>query len=145
MSPRFAANTGIGADASAALPAGGEVLPRPPAGQLAMDRPQRVRALGRATRSANGSGCWQSEPTVKSLTRQSPHARRRAAENRLQFAAGGPGPLTEDRQKPQTRCAQVAGGAPCCSEGMHGTRNTVPSIAAVEVRSCLPLGSLQLP
>jgi hypothetical protein len=100
MSLRSADNTEIGADASAALPKGGEALPRTPVEQLAIDRPQRVRALGRATRSANGSGCCQSRPTVESSARQSPHARRRPSENRLQFAAGGPDPLTEDRQKP---------------------------------------------
>ncbi len=120
MSPRFAADAGIGADASPALPTRGEHSPRTPVEQLAMDGPQRVRAPGRATRSANTSGCCQIEETCESSARQAPHARRRRSESRLQFAAGGPGPLTEDRQKPRRRLP-----------GMHGTRNTVPSIAFV--------------
>ena len=103
MSPRFAADAGIGADASAALPTRGKASPRTPVEQLAMDGPQRVRALGRATRSATGSGCCHSERTCLSSARQSPHARRRRSERRQQFAAGGPGPLTEDRQKTETR------------------------------------------
>ena len=64
-----------------------------------MDGPQRVRAPERATRSTTGSGCCQSEPTVELSARQSPRAPRRWPENRLQLAADGPGPLTEDRQK----------------------------------------------
>ena len=103
MSSRFAADAGIGADASPALPTRGEALPRTLLEQLATGGPQRVRAPGRATRSANGSACSQSEPTSESLARQSPYARRRRSEGRLQFAAGGPGPLTEDRQKTEMR------------------------------------------
>jgi hypothetical protein len=103
MSPRFAADAGIGADASPALPTRGDALPRTSVEQLAADGPQRVRAPERATRSGNRSGCCQSESTCESSARQSPHARRRRSESRLQFAAGGPGPLTEDRQKAGTR------------------------------------------
>jgi hypothetical protein len=99
----FSADAGIGADASPALPTLGEVLPRTPVEQLAMDGLQRVRAPERATRSANRSGCCQSELTGESSARQSPYARRRRSEGRLQFAAGGPGPLTEDRQKTEAR------------------------------------------
>src|SRR5487761_173642 len=99
MSARSAANAGIGASAPLALPTCGAGLPQTPAEQLTIGGPQRVRAPGRATRSANGSACCQSETTVESSARQTPHARRRRSENRLQFAAGGPGPLTEDRQK----------------------------------------------
>jgi hypothetical protein len=103
MSPRSAANTGIGASASPALPTGVEGSPQTPAEHLVMDGPQRVRAPGRATRSANGSGYCQSDRAVESSARQSPHARRRLSENRRQFSAGGPRLLTEDRQKTETR------------------------------------------
>jgi hypothetical protein len=99
MSPRFAADTGIGADASPALPTRAEASPRAAVEKLVSDGPQRVRALGRATRSANGAGLGQRETTVESSARQSSLARRRRSESRLQIAAGGPGPLTEDRQK----------------------------------------------
>jgi hypothetical protein len=103
MSPRFAADTRIGAASSAALPTGGEGSSEAPAKQLAKLGSQRVRALGRATRSANGSGCSPSELTFGASTSRSPHARRRRSDSRLQIAAGGPGPLTEDRQKTGTR------------------------------------------
>lgn len=69
MSRSCAANTGIGAGPSSALPAGGEGLPRTLAEQLASYGPQRVRALGRATRSEDGSECCQSDPTFGSLAR----------------------------------------------------------------------------
>jgi hypothetical protein len=142
MSPRFAANTGMGADVSPALPTRGDALPRTPVEQLASDDPQRVRAPERATRSANGSGCCQSETTCESPARQSPHARRRRSESLLPFAAGGPGPLTEDRQKPSGRQfgACELGRQPRL-DGRHGTRNTVPSRAlteAVEHAHCRP-------
>ena len=55
MSPRAATYAGNSAGASPASPTGGEGLPQTTAEHLAMDVPQRVRALGRATRSANGS------------------------------------------------------------------------------------------
>jgi hypothetical protein len=103
MSPKFPGDAGIGTDASAAMSRGGGGSPRTRVEQLAADGPQRVRALERATRSANGSGCRSTEPTGESLARQSPYARRRRSEGRLQFAAGGPGPLTEDRQKTETK------------------------------------------
>jgi hypothetical protein len=103
MSPRFAVNTGIGADSSPTMPTGGGASPCTPVEHLTMDGLPRVRAPGRATRSANGSGGRQRETTVGSPARRSPNARRRRSENRLQFAPGGPGPLTEDRQKTETR------------------------------------------
>ena len=112
MSPRCAANTGIGAGNAPALPTGGGCSPQTSAEQLAMDGPERVRALGRATRSANESGCCQSNGADESSARQSPDARRRRPENRLHLAAGGPGLLTEDRQKPGIRLLALR----------HGTR-----------------------
>jgi hypothetical protein len=79
--------------------------------QLVKLGPQRVRALGRATRSANGSACCQSDGAVESSARQSPHARRRRSENRLQLIVGGPRLLTEDRQKPGTRLGALRHGS----------------------------------
>src|SRR5487761_249709 len=136
MSPRSAANTRIGAGPSPALPTCGEGLPEAPAEQSAMLGPQRVRALGRATRSANGSGCCQSDGAAESSAMQSPHARRRQSENRLQLVAGGPQLLTEDRQKPKqgsgsSTTVLAAGMDSLWAGGWHGTRNTVPSIAFV--------------
>src|SRR5258708_18200578 len=101
MSIRSADNDTISGDASSGSPTGGRASPRAPAEQLAMNNLQRVRALERATRCANGSGYCPVE-------RQS--GRRRG--NRLtcggsgrrtpgQIAADGPGPLTEERQKPE--------------------------------------------
>jgi hypothetical protein len=107
MSFRVAINTGIGAGASPALPTGGDGLPQTPAEHLARLGIQRVRALGRATCSANVPGSYRSDGAVESSARHSPHARRRLAENRLQLSAGGPRFLTEDRQKPE----QGSGGA----------------------------------
>jgi hypothetical protein len=52
------------------------------------------------------------------LAKRAPHGGRRSPEAWLQLDSGGPSPLTEDRQKPRRRL-----------EGMHGTRNTVPSRA----------------
>ena len=142
MAARSAANTWIGADASPAMPTAGGALPRTPVEQLATDGPQRERALGRATRSANGSGLCQRETTVELSARLSPHARRRWSEHRLQFAAGGPGPLTEDRQKPsRQQCGACELGRQPRLDARHGTRNTVPSRAlteAVEDAHCRP-------
>jgi hypothetical protein len=103
MSPTSAASTGVCASALLALPTCGERLPQAPAELLAIDGQQRVRALRRATRSANGSRCCQSDGAVGQSASESPHPRRRRSESRLQFRGGGPGPLTEDRQKTETR------------------------------------------
>ena len=133
MTARLAANTWIGAGASLALRAGGEASTRTPATQLAMDDPQRVRALGRASRSANGSGWCQIEDAGWSSARRSPSAPRCRSEKRLQFVGGGPGPLTEDRQKPsERRCGACELGRQRRLDGWHGTRNTVPSRAFTE-------------
>jgi hypothetical protein len=131
MSSSFAADAGIVADASPALPTRDEALLRTPVEQLAMDGPPRVRAPERATRSANGSVCSHRERTVESSARKSPGGRRRRSEKRLQFAPGGPGPLTEDRQKPECRQARLVCGVARQLYGRLGTRNTVPSIAFV--------------
>jgi hypothetical protein len=129
MSPRSATNTGS-AGASPALPTGGEGLPQTPAEQSAMHDPQRVRALGRATRSANGSGWCQIEDAAWSSARRSQYAGRRRSEKRLQLVGGGPGLLTEDRQKPNAwRCGACELGRQARLDGWHGTRNTVPSRA----------------
>ncbi len=106
MSGCSAANTGIGAGSSPVLRAGGEALPRVAAEQLTTDRPPRVRAPGRATRSANGSRRCQIGITVGSSARQLPHAQRRRSENWLQFAAGGPGRSgSPNRGPPKARTA----------------------------------------
>jgi hypothetical protein len=81
--------------------------------------PERVRALGRASRSAMGSGWSRCARASASLARRRPHSGRRLPEARLRLDGGGPKLLKEDRQKPRRRL-----------EGMHGTRNTVPSRAA---------------
>jgi hypothetical protein len=80
-----------------------DASPRSPDERSAIAGPQRVRALGRATRSANGCGGCQSAGTVGLSARQSLNAGRRRSGARLRFDAGGPGPLTEDRQKTETR------------------------------------------
>ena len=130
MTARSAANTWIGAGALSALYAGGEASTRTPATQLAMDDPQRVRALGRATRSASRSGWCQIEDAAWSAARRSQYAGRRRSEKRLQLVGGGPGPLTEDRQKPNGwRCGACELGCQARLDGWHGTRNTVPSRA----------------
>jgi hypothetical protein len=130
MTARFAANTRVGAGALPALYAGGEASTRTPATQLATDGPQRVRALGRATRSANGSGWCQIEDAAWSSARRSQYAGRRRSEKRLQLVGGGPSLLTEDRQKPNAwRCGACELGRQARLDGWHGTRNTVPSRA----------------
>jgi len=142
MSLRSAHKTGIGAGASLAFGEGGEALTRTPATQLAMDGPQRVRALGRATRSAKRSGWRQIEDAGWSLATRSPYAPRCWSEKRLQLVGSGPSLLTEDRQKPsgRRRVACELGRQPRL-DGWHGTRNTVPSRAltkAVEGARCRP-------
>ncbi len=52
---------------------------------------------------------------------------------RPRVGLGGPTLLTEDRQKPRHPL-----------DGMHGTRNTVPSIAVGDFKPCLPLRSSTL-
>jgi hypothetical protein len=109
-------DTWIGDGALAATPTGGEAT-RPPVERNVAGRLLRVRAFMRVTQRAQGSTCCQSVGSGGSprLTR---HGGRRESVA-LWSGAGGPSPLTEDRQKPRGTV-----------DGMHGTRNTVPSRAS---------------
>src|SRR5712692_8592044 len=74
-------------------------------------------------RRAARSGRWDSGAIGE--THPSDRAHLAATSGRQpqpRFSPGGPALLTEDRQKPRSRL-----------DGMHGTRNTVPSIAVVVV------------
>jgi DNA-binding Xre family transcriptional regulator len=115
MSFRTEADTGIGDGARAATLMGGKAATRPV--RSAIGRLQRVRAFMRVTRRAIGSTCGRREWTGGAVW-LNPYGSRREPVTLL-FDAGGPGPLTEDRQKPRRLL-----------DGMHGTRNTVPSRAA---------------
>jgi hypothetical protein len=90
---------GIANGARAATLTGGEAATRPPAVRSAIGWLQRVRALMRVTRRASGSTCGRSVWTGEAewLT---PNGSRRERVMPL-CGAGGPGPLTEDRQKPR--------------------------------------------
>jgi hypothetical protein len=128
MASATATDTGIGDGARVATLMGGEAATRPLAVRSAGGRLQRVRAFMRVTRRATGPtyGRWVWTGRAMWLT---PHGSRREPVTLL-FDAGGPGLLTEDRQKPRSRSTRLVSGAFCRSEGMHGTRNTVPSIAS---------------
>ena len=129
MSPRSAANTGIGAGARAATLMGGKAATRPLAMRSAIGRLQRERAFMRVPRRATGSTCGRRVWTGGAV-RLIPHGSRRESVTLL-FDGGGPGPLTEDCQKPSRRWREAhILRRPPRSHGMHGTRNTVPSIAA---------------
>ncbi len=79
----------------------------------------------RAARPGRGIGC------VPSLMRRS-HGEHREEQHGLlprpRPRRGGPALLTEDRQKPRRLL-----------DGMHGTRNTVPAIAVLASKRCIPL------
>lgn len=101
MASTMGTETGIGDGTRAVSPAGEDAATRTPAVRCAAGCLQRVRAFMRVTRSANGlldcrrvkAGCsaWRT-----------PHRGRRGSV-RLSSDAGGPGPLTEDRQKTETK------------------------------------------
>lgn len=105
-------DTWIGDGGLAALPTGAEAR-RPPVERYVTGRLLRARAFMRVTRRAKGSTCCRSVGSG-GWPRLSRHGRRRESVA-LWSEAGGPNPLTEDRQKPPGR--------------LHGTRNTVPSRA----------------
>jgi hypothetical protein len=104
---------------SKAMPACGEASRRSPAERTATHLPERVRAIRRATRRATGLDSRCARPSA-STARYRPNGGKRGPEGRADFDGGGPSLLTEDRQKPRRRL-----------EAMHGTRNTVHSIAFV--------------
>ncbi len=95
------ADIGIGDGARAATLMGGEAAPRLPVVRSAPGGLQRVRAFMRVTQRATGSTCGRSVWTVGAV-RLTPHGSRREPVTLL-FDAGGPGPLTEDRQKTEMR------------------------------------------
>jgi hypothetical protein len=98
MSFRTEADAWIGDGARAATLIGGKAATRPPAVRYATGRLQRVRAFMCATRRATGSACGRSVWTG-GAGRLTPHGSRSAPVT-LWSDAGGPDPLTEDRQKP---------------------------------------------
>ncbi len=101
MSFRPEADTGIGDGARAATLMGGEAATPPLAMGSALVGLQRVRAFMRATRRAAGSTIGRSLLTGGTVW-LTPHGSRREPATPLSDA-GGPGPLTEDRQKTETR------------------------------------------
>jgi hypothetical protein len=128
MGSTMETDTRIGDGKRAVSPAGGDAATRTPAVRCAVGRLQRVRACMRVTRSAKGlPDCERVTPGCSGRARH----RGRRGSVRLLSDAGGPGPLTEDCQKPSRRwCEAHTLRRPPRSDGMHGTRNTVPSIAA---------------
>src|SRR5712692_10543958 len=120
---RFAGNTGINTGTSAGGADGCRALAT--SGVRAIWRwtaPTACAHMGARRAARTG-------PDIATLSRRSTHWRgdrptlgRRRPENRQLISRGGPGPLTEDRQKPRHR-----------REGMHGTRNSVHAVAVVGV------------
>ena len=119
---------GIGVSARAATLMGGKAATRPLAVRSAIARLQRVRAFMRVTQRATGSMCGRRAWTGGAVW-LTPHGSRHEPVTLL-FDAGGPGPLTEDRQKPRRRM-----------DGMHETRNTVHSIAFAGANRAFRCGS----
>jgi hypothetical protein len=94
-------DTWIGGGARAATWTGGEAATRPLAVRYATVHLQRVRAFMRVTRSAKGSACCPGTGAGGSASLTQPGRR---CEPVAQLSdAGGPSPLTEDRQKTETR------------------------------------------
>jgi hypothetical protein len=98
---RTGADAGIGDRPRAATLMGGKATTRSLAMRSAVGRLQRVRAFMRVTQRANWSTCGRRAWTGGAV-RLTPHGSRREPVTWL-FDAGGPGPLTEDRQKTETR------------------------------------------
>jgi hypothetical protein len=94
-------DTWIGGGARAATWTAGEAETRPLAVCYATVHPQRVRAFMRVTRRAKGSACCPSARASGSASLTGPGRRREPLA--LLSDAGGPSPLTEDRQKPQVQ------------------------------------------
>ena len=87
--------------AGAATLMGGIAALRPPAVRPATGRLQRVRAFMRVTRRADGPTCGRSVGTGGAVW-LTPHDSRSEPVT-LWSDAGGPGSLTEDRQKPKVQ------------------------------------------
>ena len=91
-------DVGIGGGALAAAATSRAAATRRLAVRYATGSPQRVRAFMRVTRNAKASArCGRAEKA--GAARRAPHGDRRKPAA-LWFDAGGPSPLTEDRQKP---------------------------------------------
>ena len=114
----------IGEGAPAATPTGRAAATRRLGARFAMGSLQRVRAFMRVTRSAKAATCCVRAEKAGSA-RRAPHGDRREPPG-LWSDAGGPSPLTVDRQKPR-----------CRLDRMHGTRNTVPSRAFVTAKAMI--------
>src|SRR5258708_19154644 len=93
----------VGAGVPVASTVCGATSLRRPVERRAAVNPQRVRALGRATRNARRLALRKAAQTGESSGRLSAHAGRRPAETLLPLGSGGPALLTEDRQKPCRR------------------------------------------
>ena len=89
---------GIADGARAVTATGWGAAPRRRDVRCATGSLQRVRAFMRVTRSAKVSTCCVRAEKAGSARRTLPEERREPAG--LWFDAGGPSPLTEDRQKP---------------------------------------------
>ncbi len=99
-------DAGIEEGALAATPTGRATATRRIAARYATSGVQRVRAFMRVTRSAKAWRCCGYVEAVTSA-RRDPHAVRREPAG-LRFDAGGPSPLTEDRQRPRCRLDGMA-------------------------------------
>ena len=110
----------------AAMPARGGASRGAPATRTGRREPQSVRAFRRAMRRATDWRRTCVSPNA-TLARLSPRLGTRALAASEQLDGGGPSPLTEDRQKPL--------------QLMHGTRNTVHSIAFGAAKPYMPLRS----
>lgn len=100
------AETGIGDGPLAATPACREAATQPPIGRYVAGQLLRVRAFMRVTRRAKRSACSRSVGAGGSsrLTRHGGSWEPVA----LLSGAGGPSPLTEDRQKPKVQLQRPA-------------------------------------
>jgi hypothetical protein len=120
-------DTWIGGGGWAATRTGGEAATRPLDLRSATVRLQRVRAFMRVTRRAKGSACCPGAGAGGSASLTPPA--RRCEPVALLSDAGGPSPLTGDRQKPGCYQSRLVYGVACQLDGRLGTRNTVPSRA----------------
>jgi hypothetical protein len=94
------------------------------------DDQECVRALGRATQSTDRSGCAEDERAGRQSAWLRLYGGRRPPVACEWAVASGPDLLTEDGQKPLR-----------VLDGMHGTRNTVPSIAFLGAKRAFRCGS----
>ena len=130
MTSAMETDTRIRHGTRAGTPAGEDAATWTPSVRCAAGCLPRVRAFMRVTRRATRSTCVRSVWTGGAVW-VTPHGRRHEPAT-LGSDAGGPGPLTEDRQKPRRpQCGTYGSGRLPHPDGRHGTRNTVPSVAAL--------------